>query len=334
MTKRAGFYRETYSSGAPADAPSVHDAVRDAGPRDEDSVVAYLESAEEIWTTMGAGRDAVTDDEWIAGAGSLLTDGTWLWPVDLVHYVRRHHAALPAEFLDHIRAGGYTVPVVSRERGLEIFHEEFPDAPARQPAAPSTSGGFLTWYVPKLTVAAAHRLLADLAKAGLPTLDPLTDDLFGFRETPGGTREPLPLKGGADALAAGMAEERWSRVEFTCWNGPGQPHAGVAHRTDRSAQSITLPLTGITGHRPEHLAAALGSICEQAPAGCLGYVADLTGATAAEDWDRIVLGTGGRVTVWPDTLAVLRERVPDHPELSAVHPTHHGPLAVFGAATG
>ena len=56
---------------------------------DEDRILAHLESAREIYTAMGAQRDALASDEWIAGSESLVTDGTWIWPVDLVHYVRR-----------------------------------------------------------------------------------------------------------------------------------------------------------------------------------------------------------------------------------------------------
>ena len=32
-----------------------------------------------------------------------LTDGSYLWPEGLVHYVRDHHVRLPAEFVAHVR---------------------------------------------------------------------------------------------------------------------------------------------------------------------------------------------------------------------------------------
>lgn len=137
MTKRAGFYQEISGPDAAADgAPSLRDAVRSSGPWDEDRILAYLESAREIYTTMGARRDALTDDEWIAGSESLMTDGTWIWPIDLMHYVRRHHVSLPQEFLDHMRAGGYTVPAVSDERRGRSFGRSSRTAP-RPPSPPS-----------------------------------------------------------------------------------------------------------------------------------------------------------------------------------------------------
>ncbi|UWE13341.1 hypothetical protein [Actinacidiphila bryophytorum] len=326
MIKRAGFYQETSGPDAAGDAPSLRDAVRDTGPWDEDSVIAYLESALEVYSTMGAERDALTGDKWIAGAGSLLTDGTWIWPIDLAHYVRRHHAALPPEFLEHIRSRSYTVPLVDDERAREIFLAEFPNA-APVPAA--TSDGFFTWYLPKLTDTRARRLLGDLAKAGLSAVHPLTNSLFGFRETPTGARKPLPLTADDKVLAADLADEACSRVEFSCWKGYDQALTVIVRRTDESTQSVTVTLTGLPVPAREPTLAKLVSLPDRDPAGCRGFVVDLAGATAAEDWDGVLTGAGGPITVWPDTVGILRERVPEHPELTAGRRTPHGPLDVF-----
>ncbi|WP_333767528.1 hypothetical protein [Streptomyces sp. IBSBF 2435] len=300
--------------------------MRDTGTWDEDSVVAYLESAREIYSTMGAEQDVLTGDKWISGAGSLMTDGTWIWPIDLAHYVRRHHAALPAEFLDHIRARSYTVPSVEHERAKEIFLAEFPNAAPRPAAAPD---GFFTWYLPKLTDARARRLLGDLATCGLSAVHPLTNSLFGFRETPTGARKPLPLKVSDESLSADLAEEDYRRVEFTCWKGYDRPLTVVVRRTDASTQSVALALTDLPEPAREPMLAKLASLPDRDPAGCLGFVVDLAGATAAEDWDSVLTGAGGPITVWPDTVGILRERVPEHPELSAGRRTQHGPLDVF-----
>ena len=32
-----------------------------------------------------------------------LTDGTWIWPEGLSHYVSEHNVVLPAEFLDYMK---------------------------------------------------------------------------------------------------------------------------------------------------------------------------------------------------------------------------------------
>ncbi|WP_262059468.1 hypothetical protein [Streptomyces sp. STR69] len=326
MIKRAGFYREIGGQATVRDdAPSLLDAVQDSGPWDEDRILAYLESAPEIYTTMGSEHDALTGEGWIAGSGSLITDGTWLWPVDLVHYVRRHHAALPQEFLDHIRANDYTVPDVPDEQARRIFQEEFPDsAPA---TTPSKATGFFTWYVPKLNSTSARQLLAHLEIAGLSAVHPLTNALFGFRETPTGNREPLI--GDGTALAAALADDRYSKAEFTCWKGYDQSLTGIVRRTDETTQSITLRLTDVPAPDREEAVAALVRTLDQDATECRGFVIDRTGVSASQDWDRILTGNGAHFTVWPDTIGILRDHVGSHPELANSKPAAYGPLDVF-----
>lgn len=38
-------------------------------------------------------------------------DDKYIWPAGLSHYVRDHHIVLPQEFIDHIVANGYMVPL-------------------------------------------------------------------------------------------------------------------------------------------------------------------------------------------------------------------------------
>jgi hypothetical protein len=40
-----------------------------------------------------------------------LTDGVWMWPEGLAHYVEAHSVRLPDEFVDHMRSRGWQVPV-------------------------------------------------------------------------------------------------------------------------------------------------------------------------------------------------------------------------------
>jgi hypothetical protein len=42
------------------------------------------------------------------------SDGEWIWPEDLGHYVREHSVALPPEFVEHVLAD---TPAIGRERG-------------------------------------------------------------------------------------------------------------------------------------------------------------------------------------------------------------------------
>jgi hypothetical protein len=71
---------------------------------------------------MGAQAD-VLDPEGptLVGAGSLLTDGVWLWREDLAYYVATYHLALPRDFLARVRELGYRPPKVPESRLVEVL---------------------------------------------------------------------------------------------------------------------------------------------------------------------------------------------------------------------
>ncbi|MFI1768684.1 hypothetical protein ACH41H_42545 [Streptomyces sp. NPDC020800] len=329
MIKGVGFYQEFGDHGDPsAPASSLHDAVRTAGDRDEDRIVAYLESSTEIYSVMGAERDVVTGDAWIPGAGSLVTDGTWLWPVELAHYVRRHHIALPVEFVAHIRGNDHVSPALSQERARDIFDEYFgPDASDGADAPIGALEPFFVWYLPALTSASSDALIKQLGTAGLSVAHPLTDALFGSRETADGRREPLT--GGPDVLAASLAGDRYREVEFQCWMGYDQPVTVLVRRLDPSTQKVTVRIADVPAPDREEAVAALVRTLDQDAAHCLGFVIDRVGTSGGQDWDRILVGPGERWAVWPDIVGIRRDRLAAHPELAAVKSTEYGPLAVF-----
>ncbi len=53
------------------------------------------------------------------------SDGVWLWPDDLGHYVEHHNIVLPDRFLEHIRALKYQAP-----SGVAVPIELLPWPPA------------------------------------------------------------------------------------------------------------------------------------------------------------------------------------------------------------
>lgn len=331
MIKRVGFYQEFGDQGEPsasASAPSLRDAVRAAAEWDEDRIVGYLQSSTEIYSAMGAERDVLTGDTWIPGAGSLVTDGTWLWPAELAHYVRRHHIALPADFVAHIRDNGYAVPALSQERAREIFDEYFDrDSSYGADAQNVAAEPFFLWYVPTLTRASSLTLIKQLSTAGLSVAHPLTDALFGSRETSDGRR--APLLGGPDALAASLADDQYREVEFQCWMGYDQPVTARVRRLAPAAQRVTVRIADVPGTEREEAVAALVRTLDQDAAHCLGFVIDRTGTSAGQDWDSILVGTGEQLVTWPDILGIQRDRLSAHPELDTLKHTEYGPLAVF-----
>ncbi|MCX4641475.1 hypothetical protein [Streptomyces sp. NBC_01446] len=330
MIKQAGFYRELDGHGeGKKPAPSLRDAARSTGEWDEDRILGYMESSTEIFSAMGAERDVITDDVWITGAGSLITDGTWMWPVELVHYVRRHHVALPDEFVAHIRNQNYISPDVSHERSRAIFDERFGKNASAEATAQdnSTTDGFFTWYQPPLTTATSQALLNSLEVSGLSAVHPLSDALFGFCETREGKREPLT--GGTENLLSALTDEQYRAIEFACWMGYDQHLATTVEHVDDATQKLTFQLTEIPEPDREEAVAALVRTLDQNPENCLGFVIDRTGTTRVQDWDRVLLDPADPVTAWPDTLAILRNRLPAHPELADTTSTEYGPLAVF-----
>ncbi|WP_234367425.1 hypothetical protein [Streptomyces pluripotens] len=329
MIKQAGFYRELGGSGHDTPpAPSLRDAARSSGEWDEDRLVAYLEASHEIYTTMGAERDVIADDVWITGAGSLVTDGTFVWPTELAYYVQRHHVALLPEFAAHIRARNYISPEVPREQALAIFDECLGEnARAAAEADAATAQGFFTWYRPSFTRASAQDLIDQLSASGLFVEHPLTDNLFGFRDTAQGKREPLV--GGTHTLLSALTSDEYPNVEFQGWMGRDESLAVTVRRLDNNIQKLTFQIADIPEPDREEAVAALVRTLDQNSDHCLGFVIDRTGISANEDWDRVLTGTGAQITTWPDTFGILRERVPEHPELTSSKPTEYGPLDVF-----
>lgn len=82
-------------------APQELSAIEDESIRNR--LAAYLEGGRPLrsyrggaWCRFRCGIESI--------GGSELTDGRWVWPEGLAHYVRVHRTELPAEFIDHALA--------------------------------------------------------------------------------------------------------------------------------------------------------------------------------------------------------------------------------------
>ena len=106
--KPVGFFRELRHGKQ--DGPLLKDAVREAGDPDEAKVVSYLRAGQVLMASPGIVRDVLDPQRGIIGSLSILTDGVYAWPSDLAHYVERHHACLPDEFVAHMASNGWHVP--------------------------------------------------------------------------------------------------------------------------------------------------------------------------------------------------------------------------------
>ncbi|MEU4255232.1 hypothetical protein AB0B42_22980 [Streptomyces fradiae] len=328
MIKRVGFFREFAPQDADDSAPSIHDAVRPSGPGDEYGVLAYLDSGTEIFSAMGAERDAISGDEWIAGAGSLVTDGTWMWPAELRHYVERYHAELPEDFLATVRAARYTAAPVSRRRTEEIILEVFGRSSfAAQVTGEPGADGFFTWYMSDLTRQSCERMLDHLDRAGLKTRHPLTDDISLFATGTEGDG-PRPVRDGrapADVLAETAAEE----VALHLWFASDTFTTVTVRRLKGATAAVVHSLAGLQEPEREQVVAALVRVLDQHRGQCLGFVLDRTGRSPLTAWDAVVCDGASPSAALPDSVAVDTSRSAPASAFAGAHGTPYGHLTVF-----
>ena len=110
--RRVGFFREL-PHGDP-DGPSLDEACRPSASDVEASALRYLRAGEPYVRSPGVVFD-VRDGSGPVGTGTIRTDGQWIWPDDLAHYVERYHVELPDEFSARVRAAGADTPGERRE---------------------------------------------------------------------------------------------------------------------------------------------------------------------------------------------------------------------------
>jgi len=105
--QRTGFFREM-PHGAPDD-PVLADARHAAPSPHEDRIAGYLDAGHVYIATPGPTPDVFEPARSI-GPPHYRTDGRFVWPGDLAHYVRRYHVRLEGVFLEHMMAHGWVVP--------------------------------------------------------------------------------------------------------------------------------------------------------------------------------------------------------------------------------
>ena len=124
--KGFGFFAE-FHEGASLSAEALF------GPpyADQAWIADYLESGALVVFAPEAVVDPFTPSETLT-SGSVLTDGTWLWPSELARLVRVYGLSLPDEFVDHMRRSGFQVPPVTEAVLARIHSDLVADV---QPAA-------------------------------------------------------------------------------------------------------------------------------------------------------------------------------------------------------
>lgn len=89
-------------------------------PDDKSLLVSYLEQGPNV-IAASAGQMECEICGCSLPLGSYRSDGVWLWPEGLEHYVRSHSLRLPEEFANWIRSQGYAPP-----KSCDVPVEELP----------------------------------------------------------------------------------------------------------------------------------------------------------------------------------------------------------------
>jgi hypothetical protein len=105
--KRVGYWWSPEEPNLPHPRDYV-DTAWDAGERRR--VIAYLGDCYHLRKYCGYSSCRFGCSNYLDMGTSDLTDGTWLFPEGLVHYVRHHALKPPQDFLEHMRKGGFRVP--------------------------------------------------------------------------------------------------------------------------------------------------------------------------------------------------------------------------------
>jgi hypothetical protein len=85
-------------------------------PEDKDRLVSYLEQSPIVVTSSPSSRCLLCPSE--VPTLCYQSDGAWLWPKSLAHYVREHSIVLPERFVQHIRDWNYEAP---REEEMPVI---------------------------------------------------------------------------------------------------------------------------------------------------------------------------------------------------------------------
>jgi hypothetical protein len=107
--------------------PPVPDAERE-------QVLAYLTKAAVLLAGRGFDQDLFVPDSPRDVPAGYHTDGTWIWPACVPHYLAKHGVPPEADLVAHIRANGFTPPRVeqdTQDAAYTALTGEVPAAPAR-----------------------------------------------------------------------------------------------------------------------------------------------------------------------------------------------------------
>jgi hypothetical protein len=101
----------------------IRHAIQNQALPNEQMIIDYLNGGYVLLDVPETATDVVAGKERIVGGPSLVSDGTWVWRLDLAYYVGKYHLSLSADFIEHLIRNKYRPPVI-QERDLERVGSE------------------------------------------------------------------------------------------------------------------------------------------------------------------------------------------------------------------
>ena len=108
MLQGVGFFVEL--SHGDRSCGTLADARRDTPHALEEEIVAYLRAGTMLVGSPGVVFDVLSGAPVPIDTPAVLTDGQWMWPDDLAHYVETYHVCMPEAFVRHAEESGWTIP--------------------------------------------------------------------------------------------------------------------------------------------------------------------------------------------------------------------------------
>ncbi|SOD65849.1 hypothetical protein SAMN06297387_12381 [Streptomyces zhaozhouensis] len=115
-----GFYAELVPDDTAPHHGSLREALSPPGDYPPEPVAAYLEAGHPVLDLTEGTRDVIGDAFHVPGGVSVLTDGTFVWRLDLAAYVRHYTPALPGPLLTRALASPAAASPLSRDALLAI----------------------------------------------------------------------------------------------------------------------------------------------------------------------------------------------------------------------
>jgi hypothetical protein len=79
-------------------------------PEDKSLIVNYLRTSPNVVASSAMPTSCMLCEERLGDPGSFFSDGYWLWPERLVHYIEKHNLRIPDEMVKYIQEKKYLPP--------------------------------------------------------------------------------------------------------------------------------------------------------------------------------------------------------------------------------